>query len=138
MLSSDVCFTPSTRTLRQFAALWIGFFLALAFWQGFYQGREGLAVALALLALTVGTLGLVWPLWVRKVYVAWMFLAFPIGWGVSHAVLAWLFYGLFTPVGLVFRLLGRDALLLRRPADRETYWMPRPPVCEPGRYFRQF
>src|SRR5207302_1291798 len=125
-LGSDVFCTPSLRTLRQFAGLWIGFFLALAIWKGFYQKREGLAAVLALLALTVGPLGLIRPAWVRPVYVAWMVLAFPLGWGVSRVILACLFYGLFTPVGLVFRLLGRDVLLLRRSTDRETYWMPKP------------
>ena len=36
-----------------------------------------------------------------------MIVAFPIGWAVSHIMLAALFYGLFTPVALVFRTIGR-------------------------------
>ena len=39
-----------------------------------------------------------------------MVLAFPIGWTVSQVILAVMFYGLFTPIGLVFRLIGRDPL----------------------------
>ena len=39
-----------------------------------------------------------------------MVLAFPIGWTVSQVMLALMFFGLFTPIGLVFRLIGRDPL----------------------------
>ncbi len=46
----------------------------------------------------------------RWVYIGWMILAFPIGWTVSQVMLAVMFFGLFTPIGLVFRLIGRDPL----------------------------
>ena len=58
----------------------------------------------------IGLLGLLWPRVIRPVYVGWMVLAFPIGWTVSQAMLAVMFYGLFTPIGLLFRLIGRDPL----------------------------
>jgi hypothetical protein len=135
---SDIPWAPASRTLRQFAGLWLGFFLALAAWQGFRHERWALAVALALLALTAGPLGLLWPRLIRPVYVTWMVLAFPIGWLVTHLVLIGLFYGLMTPVGWVMRLTGRDLLALRRPAGRESYWTLRHPVTETRRYFRQF
>ena len=62
------------------------------------------------LALTVGLAGLTRPEWMRSIYVGWMVLAFPIGWTVSQVMLALMFFGLFTPIGLVFRLIGRDPL----------------------------
>ena len=52
----------------------------------------------------------------RLIYVGWMVLAFPIGWTVSQVMLALMFFGLFTPIGLVFRLIGRDPLQRTRPA----------------------
>ena len=44
------------------------------------------------------------------IYVGWMILAFPIGWTISQVILVVMFFGLFTPIGLIFRLLGRDPL----------------------------
>ena len=65
-------------------------------------------------------------------------LAFPIGWTVSLIMLAILYYGLFTPIGLVFRLIGRDALQRSRRPGLETYWTPKPTTTDPRRYFKQF
>ncbi|HEX5271631.1 MAG TPA: SxtJ family membrane protein [Gemmataceae bacterium] len=135
---SDIMWAPDRRTLRQFAGLWVGFFLLLAAWHGFAQGRWALAAALAALAVTVGPAGLLWPRLLRPVFVTWMVVAFPVGWLVTHLVLAALFYGLFTPIGWAFRLWGRDVLALRRPAGVESYWAPKPQVTEARRYLRQF
>ena len=67
-----------------------------------------------------------------------MILAFPIGWVVSRLLLAILFYGVVTPMGLVLRLGGRDPLRLARPAARTTYWMAKPGPADLRSYFRQF
>jgi hypothetical protein len=90
--------------------------------------------------VTVGPIGLTRPEWVRPIFVAWMALAFPIGWTVSRAVLALVYYGLFTPLGLVFRLLGRDPLRrTRTPASGlSSYWSRKPGVSDPVRYLQQF
>lgn len=62
----------------------------------------------------------------------------PIGIVVSYAILAMLYFGIFTPISLAFRLLGRDALHRRFDASAKTYWAPRRPVGDVRRYFRQF
>jgi hypothetical protein len=124
--------------LRQFAGLWLVFFAALAAWQWWGHEHRGWTTALAALALAVGPLGVLRPRFVRPVFVTWMVLVFPVGWVVSHLVLAVLFYGLFTPVGLFFRLVGRDALTLRRRSDRGSYWESKPQVTDASRYFQQF
>ena len=85
---SDIQFRPPAKTLRQFAGLWLVCFSGLAAWEGFVRGHANLAVALATLALTIGPLGLAWPRFIRPVFVAWMVLAFPIGWTVSQLILA--------------------------------------------------
>jgi hypothetical protein len=64
--------------------------------------------------------------------------AFPLGWLVSQLVLAILFYGVFTPLALVFRLIGRDALALKKPSGEATFWRPKPTPSDPRRYFRQY
>jgi hypothetical protein len=134
---SDIPFQPSSRTLRQFAGLWIAFFAGFAAWEWFRHERAIVAIVLLVLALTVGPLGLVKPRAIRPIFVGWMCLAFPIGWVVSHVLLACAFYGLFTPIALFFRLIGRDALARRHRPEGETYWTPKPAARDVRSYFRQ-
>lgn len=135
---SDIRFDPSRRTLQQFAGLWLAFFGGLACWQGLVSGHQAAALVLALMAGAVGLPGLAWPRLVRPIYVGWMVLAFPIGWTVSRFILAASYFGIFTPVALVFRLIGRDALHRVRRADLDTYWQPKIIPTDVRNYFRQF
>ena len=135
---SDIPFDPPRATLRQFAGLWLIFFGGLALWEGWVRSHTGLASLWAVLALTIGPLGLIRPGWIRPIYVGWMILAFPIGWTVSQVMLALMFYGLFMPIGLLFRLLGRDPLHRARRPGVESYWTPKPAPAGPKSYFRQF
>jgi hypothetical protein len=135
---SDITFDPPRRTLRQFAGLSLVIFGGLAGWNYFAKGEVVSSAVLATLALAIGLPGLVRPQLVRPVFVGAMILAFPIGWLVSRVLLALLFYGLVTPMGLVFRLTGRDALRLARRPEQTTYWMPKPAPADLRSYFRQF
>src|SRR5919202_384819 len=123
---SGIPWAPPARTLRQFAGLWLLFCTGLACSRLVRHGPTAGAAACALLAVTVGPLGLWRPAAVRPVYVGLMVLTFPLGWVVSRLVLACLWYGVFTPLGLALRLAGRDPLRLRASPDRTTYWEPRP------------
>jgi Saxitoxin biosynthesis operon protein SxtJ len=135
---SDISFAPASRTLRQFAALWLVFFSGLALWQGLVREHTVTGLIFAGLAVAVGPLGLVQPQAIRWVFVAAQLVTFPIGWVVSRVILALLFYGMFTPVSLVFRLLGRDALGKQRKPNQQTYWAPKPAAANARGYFRQF
>jgi len=135
---SDIPFHPSRTTLRQFAGLWLVFFGGLTLWQALVRGHTGLASVLAVLALTIGLLGLTRPESMRLIYVGWMVLAFPIGWTASQVMVAVMFYGLFTPIGLVFRLLGRDPLQRAHRSEVASYWTSKPVPTDLRRYFKQF
>jgi Saxitoxin biosynthesis operon protein SxtJ len=135
---SDIPFSPSSRMLRQFAGLWLAVFGGIAAWQGLVKGRVELALAIGAIAVIIGGLGLARPNLIRPVFVGWMVLAFPIGWTVSLVLLGLVYYGLFLPIGLVFRVTGRDALQLRPRPALTTYWTARPGVADVRRYFRQF
>jgi hypothetical protein len=66
-----------------------------------------------------------------------MVAAFPIGWAISKMVLAVVFIVVFVPIGLLFRLLGRDALRVRRPGQ-PSLWSEHATVSDSARYFRQY
>ena len=74
----------------------------------------------------------------RPLYLGFMYAVFPIGWTISHAVLALLYYLLFTPIGLIIRLFGRDPMQRRLDRSAATYWVPHNQDRDAGRYFRQF
>jgi hypothetical protein len=63
---------------------------------------------------------------------------FPIGWTGSRLLLACLYYGIFTPVGLIFKLIGRDALARRSRPGQLTYWESKPMSADMRSYLRQF
>jgi hypothetical protein len=134
---SDITFAPSARALRQFAGIWLAFFAGLACWHGLWRQRPVPALVLAGLA-AVGLLGLVKPGAIRGVYVAAQVATFPLGWTVSHFLVAVLFYGVFTPLGFLFRLLKRDPLQRQRLPDRATYWTPKPAAAGVRGYYRPF
>ena len=135
---SDVIAPPPPKVLRQFAGLFLVIFLGLAAWRMWNGRADGWAVAMATAAVAVGLVGLARPTAIRYVYTVWMIVAFPIGWTISHLVLGVMFYALFTPLALLFRLVGRDELRLRRDPSRATYWAPKPGAASARDYFRQF
>lgn len=58
---------------------------------------------------------------------------------VSPIVMAAMFYGAITPMGLLLRALGKDLLRLRREPAADSYWIRRePPGPEPGSMSKQF
>jgi hypothetical protein len=123
--------------LREFSGLWIVFFGGIAAWKAAAVGPTNLVYALAGLALGVGVLGLANPRRVGPIYVGWMILASPAAWLISHALLAVLFFVIFLPIGLLFRLIGRDPLMLKKPAG-DTYWTAKPGTMRDSQYFRQY
>jgi hypothetical protein len=70
-------------------------------------------------------------LWVypvlKPIYVGWMSFAFSLGWVNTRLILGIVFYLIFTPAGLVMRLLGKDPLVLRFDSEATTYWVKRKP-----------
>ena len=63
---------------------------------------------------------------------------YPIGWTLSHLVMAIIYYLVLTPIGILLRLVGHDPLCRSFEPTRQTYWVERRPPEHKGRYFRQF
>jgi hypothetical protein len=125
------------RVLRQFAAAWLVFGLGWATAQWF-RNHHNAAIILAVVAVTIGGVGLIVPRAVRWLFIAAMIVAFPIGWVVSQLALALMFYGIITPLALFFRLRGRDVLQRKRPPAGASLWTPKIQPDDIRRYFRQY
>ena len=129
---------PSSKELRSFAAIWLVFFGIIGAWLAWRGSPTMVYLVIWGVAFSGGLLGFAAPAAIRPLYIAWMCLAFPIGWVVSHLLLGLVYFGLLLPTGLLLRLFGYDPM--QRKIDREcaSYWSPRKREVDPGRYFRQF
>jgi len=134
----EINWKPSSKELRQFAGLWLGFFAALGGYFYYHDPASSVARVVLAAALLVGVPGLVVPAMMRPIYVTWMIAAFPIGWTVSHLLLGTIFYLVITPIGLLLRLLGHDPMNRRFDREATTYWNEHVTGKDPSRYFRQF
>jgi hypothetical protein len=74
----------------------------------------------------------------RVVYVLLMCVSFPIGFVVSNVLLIAIYFLVFTPIGLVFRLIGRDTMGRRLEPSRTTYWHQRPAPRPLASYFKLY
>lgn len=129
---------PPTHQVRQFGLIAAVFCLLLAAWWQFHDRAVLAAGIAAAVGIACIVLALAWPAGFRYVQVGVMAALYPVGWLVSHLVLVVIWYGLFTAVATVFRLIGRDAL--QRSFDRSaaSYWQPKVMPTDPTRYLRQY
>jgi hypothetical protein len=74
----------------------------------------------------------------RGIYLGLILVTMPIGLVVSFTLLAIFHFLLLTPLGLIFRLMDRDALGRKFDSTIESYWIPRRPPDNLDRYFHQF
>jgi len=136
-LHDDDTVATTDRLLRQFAGLWLIIFGGMAILEWTVRHRDTRAIVFGVVALAVGPLGLVRPQAVRGVFNTAMAVAAPIGWVVSHVILAVIYYGLFTPVAALLRAIGSDPLHRRRRTDVTTHWKVKPEPADLKSYLRQ-
>jgi hypothetical protein len=144
----EINWKPDSRFLRQFGVVclvmfgaigaWIMFRNAVAFWSVSPATADTVAYALWAVGGAAFVLGMVAPKALWPLYVAMTAVALPIGFVMSYVVMGVIYYLIITPLGLAFRVMGRD--VLRRHFDRaaQSYWTRRVSVREVRRYYRQF
>jgi hypothetical protein len=57
---------------------------------------------------------------------------------LSQVLMAVIFYLVFTPIGLCFRLAGRDAMGRKFDPKKTSYWHDRGPARSPASYFKLY
>lgn len=81
---------------------------------------------LAAIGAALGLTGLLRPALLTPLNRAWFRLGLLLGRIVSPLVLGLIFYGLLTPIAWTSRVLGRDALRLKKQSNA-SYWIERRP-----------
>jgi len=74
----------------------------------------------------------------RWLYLGLTLLTMPIGLVVSFVLLAGFYFLLLTPLALLFRLIGRDAMRRKWEPRADSYWTPHEPTQTMERYLHQF
>ena len=143
----EIDWKPDDATLRSFgfiALVGFGVLAGLAwteklvFSAGLGEARPFVAGGLLALGVLSTLLSLVWPRANWPLYAGLTLIALPIGFVLSYVIMGILFFGLITPVGIVFRLLGRDPLNRGFDPEASTYWADARPARDRESYFRQF
>jgi Saxitoxin biosynthesis operon protein SxtJ len=75
--------------------------------------------------------------WLAPANRAWMRFGLALNRVVSPLVIGLIFFAVFTPVAVVMRLAGRDALKLRFERAAPSYWVRRDPPGPPDDSFRE-
>jgi hypothetical protein len=73
----------------------------------------------------------------KPIFLGWTYLTFPIGFVLSHVILGFVYYVVFTLMGLVMRLVGYDPMQRKLDPAAKSYWVAHDPGASIERYFRQ-
>lgn len=129
---------PTAQELRYFGlmlAAFLGLVGALAQWR---WRAPVTAWLLGSLALVVAVTYYALPPLRRPLLIAWWAALRPVQRTVSYLALAIVYFLVFTPVGLILRVVGRDPLERGFKPEVGSYFVRRRTARDPARYFRQF
>jgi hypothetical protein len=83
--------------------------------------------------------GVIWPRALKYVYIAWMALAFTLGFVMSNVILTLFFFLFVTPIGLLARLFQKDFVARKWDKRAASYWIQHgSEVKTANTYERQF
>jgi hypothetical protein len=139
MFLVDVNWHPSRKELRTFAL--IAFIAAAVIALLLYKFRGlgiGWTAAIFSLGIVILLCSVVSLRIIRVIYLGLIIATLPIGWLISFFLLAAFYFGIITPLAIIFRLTGRDSLHRKFDRDVESYWISHRQLDNFDRYFDQF
>ena len=129
----EINWNPPNRQLKQFGAVSL---FALPLIGLLWKATWPVIGMLAAIGGVIAVLALIFPRAVKPLFVGLSVLTIPIGIVVGEIVLLSVFVLVFVPMGLVFRLIGRDSLRLRR-KQTTTWWQEKAQPRGAASYYRQ-
>jgi hypothetical protein len=144
----EIDLAPDEKTLRQFGLLALvgfGFVAAIAWFDALIFAAFPLEASklpvvgtLAGLAALSAFFSAVYPKANLPIYLGLTVLSYPIGFVLSYVIMGTLFYLMLAPVGLFFKLTGRDPLARKWDPEATSYWQDARPTRAAETYFKQF
>ena len=128
MVTNQYLNRQNKKQLRQFG-LMVGCILVLIGLWKLYQGKhETMRIILWSVGGSLIITGAIVSTVLTPVYWLWMKLAHLLGWVNTRLLLGIIFFVIITPMAIVMKILGRDALNRKTNKDTDSYWIPRPPI----------
>lgn len=115
-----------TKELRQFGMIVGGIFSVIGLWPMMFRG-EGVRLWATILGGGLVAVGLVSPKMLQPIHRLWMWVGHILGWINTRIILGVVFFGLVTPMGVVMRLFGKDAMRRILVQDAPSYRVVRGP-----------
>ena len=133
----EIRWNATRNELRVFSGLLILFAGVMYWFIDRHFEPPNVAIWVACILLGIAAIGLAIPQAIYWFYIGWMIRVFPIGWFVSHLILAIVYYCLITPFGILRRTIGGDPLKQKIEKDATTYWEELEQPKGKDEYFRQ-
>jgi hypothetical protein len=135
----EINFRPEKKQLRSFGIIAL---IACALIFAFLLLYKKVAFPLSAVPLFIGIIIFFSSLFsyrlTRLFYLALMFFALPFGLVISFLLMTAFYLLIITPMALLFRIIGRDALHRSFDKKEQTYWIAHKQCDSNERYFRQF
>lgn len=130
----EINWKPNDRQLRQFGIICL---VALPLIGGIWGARPPVVGVLAGIGLMLAVAGVAMPKTLKPVFLALTIVTAPIGMVIGEVAMLLIYFGVFLPMGLVFRLLKRDVLQIKRDQHASTYWETKRQPKGVASYYRQ-
>lgn len=125
---------PSIGTLRQFGLISSAILIVWSIYQHTTASTNSVTTFSVGILISLVTIGL--PSAIRPIYTACILITFPIGWIISTALLAAIFFGLIWPIGIIRRSRSQGPLGLKHEQSKQWQRVNQPTTM--ASYFRQF
>ncbi len=135
----DINLKPSKDVLKDFAMIALVMLTIIAFaFHWIYGLSSQNALYLCGIGLVIFLLSRISPSLVIPIYIILTLITVPIGLVISFTVMAIFYYGLLTPIGLIFKIIGRDTMERKWDKECNTYWVEHKSPESTKRYYNQF
>ncbi len=130
--------TPTKKQLNVFV-YGLTFIICLFSWKAIKTGNNKVLIILLPLIFVLLITYFTKRDFVVKFYHLWMKCVSVIGMVVTGILMIAIFYLIFTPIGILLRIIRKDVLHLKYDKKLKTYWIDRPQrPFEKSNYERQF
>jgi len=135
----EIDYNPSRKKLRDFGLIALVASIVLSLVLYFFKH---VAIHWIFIILGAGALifisSLISAKLTRLIYLGLTYLTFPIGYVLSFVIMSIFYFLIITPVGIVFRISGKDPLHRKYDKAAKSYWLKRQSPDRLDRYFHQF
>src|SRR5262245_27316938 len=114
------------KELRQFGLLVGAVFIVIGFWPLVFRGEPLRLWAMGIGGLLIACGGVI-PSVLAPIHKGWMWVGHVLGWINTRILLSIVFFALLTPIGIVFRLIGKDTMRQAFVESSTTYRVVRSP-----------